>query len=187
MREIEVKARVENKDALLKKLEDLSCALGETKVQNDVVYVQEYGSMEQFLSNELFLRIRESNNKILFTVKYHKDRTQNGNALDMPLEHEVEVSSRSELESMLVLLGFFPALNITKRRQTGHYKDWEICIDEVEGLGSFIEVEQLTHADEDIQPVTDAISSFLSTLGISPKDIGAKRYDIALLEKQYGS
>lgn len=167
----------------MNKLSELGCVFGKLTTQKDVVYVEEVGSISTFLSNSLFLRIRETAESILFTIKYNQDKSQNGKADIMPLEHEVVVSSRTEIEEMVRLMGYKEALRINKSRQSTHLKEWEVCIDEVQGLGSFIEVEKLAEHDEDVAPVSKEIISFLTSLGIAPEDIGVKRYDIQILEK----
>ncbi|MDB5194992.1 MAG: putative Adenylyl cyclase CyaB [Parcubacteria group bacterium] len=187
MREIEIKAHLRERAVIIEKLKELGCAMGEPVAQEDIVYVKRAGSMDEFLGNDLFLRIRATKGETIFTLKYHPDRTQNGNSLSMPLEHELTVSSRPELEAMLALLGFTPALRIYKERQTSHYQKWEICLDDVEELGSFIEVEQLAEHEEDVGPVSDSLIAFLESLGVAAADIGAKRYDVQLLEKRFSA
>lgn len=187
MREIEVKAHVRNGENLVVKLKELRCDMNEPVTQEDVVYVKQYGSMEEFLANDFFLRIRETNGDTIFTLKYHPNRSQSGNSASMPIEHEVRVDSRPELEAMLELLGFKPALRICKTRRTSHYKEWEICLDEVEELGSFIEIEQLASHDEEIGPIRTAMMAFLESLGVLPEDVGAKRYDIQHLERKFSA
>jgi adenylate cyclase class 2 len=186
MREVEVKAHIRDEATLLKKLKEQGGELGEPKVQEDTVYVKEIGTMQRFLANDHFLRIRKMPEHVMFTLKYHPGRnTTNVDA--MPIEHEVVVSSSTELESMLGLLGFVKALQINKTRRTTHALGYEICIDEVEGLGAFIEVEKLLEHDEDTEPTLQEMKLFLQTLGIATEDIGVKRYDVQLLEKEYGS
>jgi predicted adenylyl cyclase CyaB len=185
MREIEIKAHLRDREAVMAKLKELGCEVGAPVAQEDVVYVRHSGSMDEFLGNDLFLRIRATKGETIFTLKYHPDRTQNGNSLSMPLEHELTVSSREQLEAMLALLGFTPALRIYKERRSCHYREWEICLDEVEELGSFIEVEQLAKHNENVEPISHSLTAFLESLGIAPEDIGAKRYDIQLLEKRF--
>lgn len=102
----------------------------------------------------------------------------------MPVEHEVKVDSRSELEAILTFLGYKEMVTVRKTRRTAHYQNWEICIDDVEELGSFIEVEQMAEHEEDIVPVRDSIMEFLRSLGIAEEDLLVKRYDIQMIEKQ---
>jgi adenylate cyclase, class 2 len=172
MREIEIKAHLRDREAVAERLKELGSEFGEAVSQEDIVYVEKSDSMEDYLSNTLFLRIRATRAKTIFTLKYHANRTLNGSPDSMPLEHETEVSSRAELEAMVGLMGFSPALRIYKERQTAQYKDWEICLDTVEDLGSFIEVEQLAEHDEDVASVSASLTDFLESLGIDKEDIG---------------
>ena len=187
MREVEVKAHIRGEDALLKQLARLGGVLSEPITQEDTVYVKETGSINTFLSNDHFLRIRKTPERVIFTLKYHPGRTGNGDSLSMPIEHEVDVSNENELKEMLQLLGFVQALTITKTRRTAHVGEYEICIDEVEGLGSFIEVEKLLENEEDTEETIRDMKIFLESLGIAQEDIGVKRYDVQLLEQEYGS
>lgn len=185
MREVEVKAHIRDEKELLERLAEQGGVLSEPVTQEDTVYVKETGSIEIFLANHHFLRIRKTPEKVLFTLKYHPSRTGNGDSLAMPLEHEVVVNDKAELEEMLKLLGFVPALTINKTRRTIHVGEYEVCIDEVEGLGAFIEVERLLERDEETAQTIEEMKVFLETLGITRQDIGAKRYDVQLLLKQY--
>ena len=42
---------------------------------------------------------------------------------------------------LLARLGFIPAAVVEKRRRVFHYVDAVVCLDEVAGLGEFVEVE----------------------------------------------
>ena len=177
MREVEVKAHIRDEVELLERLSGQGGVLGEPVTQEDTVYVKEVGSMQLFLGNDHFLRIRKTPERVMFTLKYHPGRnTTNIDA--MPIEHEVDVSNEEELKEMLKLLGFVEALSINKTRRTTHVGDYEICIDEVEGLGSFIEVEKLLEHEEETEPTIRDMKEFLGALGIAPDDIGVKRYDV---------
>lgn len=182
MREIEIKAKVADREGILSQLTSLGCELSEPVTQEDVVFAQKVGSMEEFLTNSVFLRIREGTKGIVFTLKYNPDRQGAPDA--MPVEHEITVDPRAELEAMLSFLDFKPMVTVRKTRRSGNFKNWEICIDEVEELGTFIEVEQMAEHDEEIEPIRDSIMEFLRSLGITEGDLLAKRYDIQMIEKQ---
>ncbi len=185
MREIEIKARVLDSEGLEVKLQKLGCELSEAVTQEDTVYAEKVDSMADFLTNSIFLRIREGTKGIVFTLKYNPDRQGEPDA--MPVEHETKVDSRSELEAILTFLGYKPMVTVRKTRRTGHYNNWEICIDEVDELGTFIEVEQMAEHEEDIEPVRTALMDFLRSLEIAEDDLLVKRYDIQMLERQFGS
>ena len=40
---------------------------------------------------------------------------------------------------------------------------------------------------EDTTETIEKMKKFLGELGVAPEDIGAKRYDVQLLEREYGS
>jgi adenylate cyclase, class 2 len=174
MREIEVKAKLTNKDDVVNKLKSLGCVFGDVKIQNDVVYVEKMGDLETFLSNKSFLRIRESNDKFLLTYK-----TNAGISLSK-IEHETEVGSKKETENILRLLGFVPAVVVNKTRSITHYNKFEICVDNVEDLGDFIEVEIITD-EGDAELIQEEMFSFLKSLGVKKEDRVFEGYDILML------
>lgn len=186
MKEVEVKARLKDKTKVQEALRALGCVFSEVVTQDDTTYVREVGSLDAYLSNPEFLRLRvEGDGRVLFTLKYHPGRV--GDLDGAPLEHETVVGSREEMEHMLDLMGYKTAVRIRKSRVKTQHKNWEICIDEVEGLGSFIEIEELADEHADVSPIHTAMHEFLQAIGVEPEDAGLKRYDILLLEKAEAS
>jgi adenylate cyclase class 2 len=179
MHEIEVKAHLRDKEATMEKLAALGCAFSEPKTQEDVVYVEKAGSIDIFMSNPVFLRIRVVNgSSVIFTAKKRLQALA-------AIEHEVEVSDRAQMEEILKLLGYREAVRIAKTRITTAHEGREICIDEVEGLGSFIEMEQLA-PEADIDAVQEELFAFLRGLGVTDADRTHKGYDLQILEKALG-
>ena len=177
--EIEVKARLKDKNAVMRKLADLGCVFSKPKTQDDMVYAEKTGSLETFLSNDVFLRIRiQDGSKVIFTVK---KPAQKSNEMLVKYEHEVVVDSAEELKGALSLMGFSEVVRTKKMRQTAHYGDYEICIDEIEGLGAFIELEQMA-AKEGAEEIQKRMFEFLLTLGVEKEDQVKKGYDILMIE-----
>ncbi len=185
MHEIEVKARVRDKEALLRALAERGVVLSEPVTEDDTLYALEVGDMDSYNRNANFLRLRvRGDGKIIFTLKYHHDR-HGGRADSMPLEHETTVGSRDEIEHMLLLMGYHEAVRIRKSRQKGRLGKWEVCVDEVEGLGSFMEFEELAGPDQVTRAVAEMLAMY-EELGIPKEDTYVDRYDIALLKKHWG-
>lgn len=183
MQEVEAKAVLKDAVSVLKKLTELGCEFGEAVTQDDTIYVAKTGSIETFLSNALFLRLRVlGNGKVIYTAKYHENRSAASDTY--ATEHESEVGSREEMEAILKLQGYSEAVRVLKVRRTTHYKGMELCLDEVEGLGSFIEAERLVSANDDVEKVYEELRAFLLTLGIDASDVTTMRYDMMLLTKQ---
>jgi len=180
--EIEVKAKLRNREEVVKKLIELKCEFSPVKTQDDIVWVEKTGSLEDFLSNKVFLRIRIQNDgKVILTAKSPKAKS--GNESLVKREHEVVVSSADETRNILSMLGLQEAVRVIKKRQTTHCNDYEICLDDVEGLGSFIELEKIANETNAAQ-IQQEMMSFLQSLGIAPEDQVKKGYDILMIESK---
>ena len=154
MREIEVKAKVKDKEALIRALEDAGCELGNPIVQEDTVYVRNVGNLETFLSNDYFLRIRECDDgSVYFTFKRPKsNRLPKQDSLDK-VEHELKVDSKDACEGILYELGLSKQVYTKKTRRKAKWNGYEICFDEIADLGTFIEIEKMAGEDESMDDV----------------------------------
>lgn len=171
MREIEIKCRVANRTGLLAALDRLGISLSEPKKQHDVVY-GEPGAKDNSLDAN-WLRIRTENDKVVyFTLK----RSVVGH-LDS-IEHETIVDNAAELQAIIELLGFELYSDLTKTRQKGGYEDIEVCVDEVPGLGSFIEAELMMEHDSDHDVVVARLWDFFDQLGLDKADEVHEGYDV---------
>ncbi|MEK7194595.1 MAG: class IV adenylate cyclase [Patescibacteria group bacterium] len=177
MKEVEIKAKLRDKEKIIEKLTSLGCTFEPAVTQSDVVYAKNLGSVEVFNANDVFLRLRVKNKtKVLFTIK------QRGvNDLDA-LEHEVEVSPRDEMEKAILLMGYKEAVRVNKTRIITHYNNCEICIDDVENLGTFIEMEKLTE-EGDSEVIQEELFKFFESIGISKEDRVFSGYDILMLRE----
>ncbi len=181
-KEVEVKAKLSEGTDVVEALRKLGCELSSPKTQDDTVYVRQTGSVSEYLSNAEFLRLRvENDGTTLFTLKYHPGRADDPTSA--PIECESKVDSREQIAHMLQLMGFSEAVRIRKSRMKTKHGAWEICVDEVEGLGSFIELEEMADRDADIPGIQEKMREFLASLGVSQEDIGLARYDVLLLER----
>lgn len=70
-------------------------------------------------------------------------------------EYEVEVSELEKMIGILMGLGYQESLIVEKKRVMWHLNDCEICLDNVEMLGKFVEVEgpSETVVEETIQMI----------------------------------
>jgi adenylate cyclase, class 2 len=169
-KEIEVKVKVGDFTHLLGKLSGLGCRFSEPVWQEDKIFTNfPDAEFAKFKPGINFLRIRKSGGKTLFTLKQSLVNELEG------IEKEVEVNDAKELEEMLELMGYHEAVQVTKTRRKTRYKDYEICLDEVEGLGSFVELEKIT--DEDSEKVQSEMIDFLLDLGVEAKDRVLNGYD----------
>jgi len=172
MKEIEVKARIADKAALLQKLEELGCHLSEPVSQKDRVFVPN-GAPLPVPNGTNVLRIREQGGKIIFTLKQPLT-----NQLDC-IERELAIDDAEAMADIFGLLGFWESARVNKLRRKGKHQDLEICVDEVDELGSFIEVEKLAESADSAE-VQDELFGFLKTLGVGEEDRVHDGYDILM-------
>ena len=177
-KEIEVKVKISNIEKIKQKLLELGCVFSEPIIQDDITFVDlDYGPYDEFQSGKNILRIRKNNNKYLFTLKQPQK-----NELDV-IERETEISDPDEFMEALFLMGYRKAVEIHKTRVKTKYNDYEICLDEVEGLGSFIEVEKITD-DVDGEEIQKQLFEFLIGLEVDPNDRILNGYDTLIYLKQ---
>ena len=176
MREIEIKARVQDLSQLKKSLESQAVVFGPPLKQHDTVYNEPGGKTATPGYN--FLRVRTENDVLsTFTLK------QTVKDLDK-IEHETVIDQPEEMKTMIELMHFELFSDLTKIRQKAKYQGYEICLDSVEGLGDFIEIEKLTAGDADGDAVRDEMWRVLEALGVGRDGEVKKGYDILMREKQ---
>ena len=167
--EIEVKAKVKNLENIISKLEELGCVLSKPIQQDDYIYNKKDVDLYRSHGDSPVLRIREQNGKIIFTVK--KNRS---NELDC-IEKEIEITDKDTLKDILELLDYESTVEVHKKRIKTNYNDYEICLDDVDKLGTYIEVEKMS--DENGEKVQKELFDFLQTLEISKEDQVFNGYD----------
>jgi len=176
MREIEIKAMVQDKASLLSAIKNAGIELSAPIKQHDVVYGQT--GVADNAPGSIWLRIRtENDTKTIFTLKQ-----QHTGGLDS-IEHETEISDANELAAIIDTLGFTLYSDLTKTRQKAHYNDIEICLDEVENLGTFIEAEKLTDENSDGKGVVEQLWSELEKIGVDRSNEVFDGYDVLLNRK----
>ncbi|MBP6884103.1 MAG: class IV adenylate cyclase [Candidatus Pacebacteria bacterium] len=177
MKEIEIKAHLRDRKAVVEKLTSLGCTLGNPVVQKDVVFGKDISSFEAFKNDSLVLRIRETNSDIIFTLK----KRLPGKFESM--EYETKIDSKDNMTASLLLMGYKEAVKINKTRTKANYNDFEICLDQVEELGEFIEIEKLM-PDDYTGNLDEELYDFLEALNIGREDVTFKKLDEMMFEKK---
>lgn len=179
MRELEIKARVTDETALRKQITKMGIQLGDVISQHDKVYSLP-GAKEDPIAHN-WLRIRaENGRKYIFTLK----RSVSGQ-LDS-IEHETEIKDPGAMEECLKLMGYELHNEIKKTRQKAYLakEKIEICIDEVDGLGTYIELEKEANIDADNKTEENELWKILEKLGIERKHAETRGYDSMMKELQ---
>ena len=176
--EVEVKFAVDDPQALGERLEALGAKPCGEKRQTDQYFNH---PARDFAQTDEAFRIRQDGDRILLTYKGPKiDRTtKTRREIEVPIGERPAV--RQDLTEALVLLGFRPVLEVSKRRRwfllewRGY--DIHVAIDHVDGLGTFVELEAFAE-QATLGTTREAILSLAGELGL---ENGERRSYLQLL------
>lgn len=161
MREIEVKYRVEDLEALLVALKTRGIELSEPVLQDDQAYAPAGWQFGDSKTGVCFLRLRTVSGRHYFALKQPAENAQ------ACLEYETEVADRDAMHGAAVQMGFRPTVRIVKTRRTASLQGWSLCVDDVDGAGAFLELERLTPDQADAAVVQAELAAFAEELGIA--------------------
>jgi adenylate cyclase, class 2 len=171
MREIEVKARVMD----VKKFEDAlrvyEVTLSQPVKQHDRVYGQLGKKVDTWGS--VWLRIRtENDDKHIFTLK----RSVVGQ-MDS-IEHETEIMNPDELVNIFREMHYEKYSDLTKIRRHAKVGKFNLCYDELPGLGVFVEAEKLVERETSHNLVVAELWNLLKRFGVTKADEVTDGYDV---------
>lgn len=181
MKEIEVEVTFDNsKEEVIKKLSKFEY-IGEKEIC-DIYY---YDPLRDNLKpesdlrlNETF-RLRKTNN--IFYITYKKQHFD-GKLWVYSDEYETKVEKYDIVKSIIKLLGLEPLIIVHNKRKIYKYEDYEIELEEVDGLGIFIEVERLSNNSDEIK-VKEEIREFIRSLklkNVKELNIGKNQYLLSI-------
>ncbi len=179
MYEVEVKARLNNREEVIKKLESLGCKFSEELHQIDQVFFPKGFSFPSPIGTQI-LRVRKSNDKYFLTLKISQSSRQDS------IEREMEINDGEMMIEIIKLLEWQNAPTVDKKRIKTNFNDIEIVLDTVKDLGEFIEAEKIvTDIDPDARrKIQGELMDFLVELGVKKEDqVIDGKYDIMLYEK----
>jgi adenylate cyclase, class 2 len=143
-REVEVKFRIDDVEAVMAAFMNLVVEWSDPQSQDDQAYAPCSWSYDMDKIGVPFARLRTESGVHSFTVK-----TPQANAMDC-IEHETTVADRHAMHEALAAMGFAPTVRIVKTRRRGTWGPVALCLDEVEHAGVFLELELLTEADPEV-------------------------------------
>ena len=85
-------------------------------------------------------------------------------------EIETPIHSVEDVDAILSALGFEPAAEVTKRRERWRLDSYLVTLDDVAGLGEFVEVEAETAAEAAIESVREGAYDLLRSLDLDPEE-----------------
>ncbi len=128
------------------------------------------------------LRIRVKGDKCL--IAYKKDYF---NQKDMWLyseEHETPIEGFKEISHILAALGFKVLIRVDNTKHKFMHGDYEIVLEEVKGLGLFLEVEYKKQSRASHKEIKNDICSFISSMGVRFEELNMGKPEMLLRKKR---
>jgi adenylate cyclase class 2 len=175
MIEIEIKARADL-DALRNRLKQEGAALERTVEQADIYY---NAPDRDFGLTDEALRLRNEGGQVFLTYKGKKLDAKSKTRKEV----EVEVADFNKMEDILLSLGFKITLRVRKVREIYHLDGAVVCLDRVDGLGDFVELETLAADESEIEKRRDWLIVVMRRLGVQGDFIRESYLEMLLAKK----
>ncbi len=175
MLEIELKARVNSLDPVRRELIKRNAASRGRQHEHDIYYNAPH---RDFGKTDEALRVRYTNNHAVVTYKGAK---LNIYGLKAREELNIAVESGEIFEQMLDRLGFCKTAEVNKWRENFQFDNAAISLDLVDELGTFVEIEIMTEADN--ATATDQIQNIAKEIGVLGEPILASYLELLLSKR----
>lgn len=163
MIEVEIKLPVSDRKVVEEKLRRLGFEAGELVEELDLYFSSD---VHDFKQADEALRIRKRKN--IRTGELEAFLTYKGTKLDKVSmareELETEIGNGEIGEKILKSIGFREDAPVRKLRQYYYLRDLTVCVDQVEGLGDFLEAEIMVEEEEKRPSALQQISELLEKL-----------------------
>jgi len=142
--EVEIRAKVNDFSEIKKALNKIGANFRKSETQIDKIFgvAKFLDSEHKIVEGGIVARIREVNGKR--TLEFKEILREKGG-----IELNCEVANIEMAEKMLKKLDFEEGFTVKKSREIYSYQDSTICLDKVEQLGNFIEIEKMISIDEE--------------------------------------
>ena len=180
MLEVELKFRISQPSIIISKLEELNAEYID-EVEEIDYYLQH--PCRDFRESDEALRIRVRDSICIITYKGPRftDKAK------VRSEYETRVTDFRNILNIFNSLGFRNVAIIRKKRTLYRVKDFKVSIDDVHGLGYFIEIEAASEDVKDLYKLISKIEAFAVELGLDPSKKIVKTYlELYLEADRYG-
>lgn len=181
--EVEIKVKIQNRKQILDSLKKIGFLENRCVIETDIYYNSKH---YDFATLGEALRIRTV--KDPESSKETSVITYKGAKLDqvsMPRQElETEVGDGETVRKILEHIGFCPVSPVEKKRLYLNKNNMTACLDNVKGLGDYLELEILTDMEEKRTEALKQIEDVLKALGYSMKDTTRTSYLSMLMKKE---
>ena len=164
MIEVEVKAKINSFEEMEDKLAEIGAVKTKTEFQEDIYFAS---PIVDFAKTDEALRIRttkeDDRENIFITYKGPKidKKSKTRKEIEMGIEEAEKCSGIFEA------IGFEKARTVRKNRKYYSYENFEISLDDVEGLTPYMEIEIALDDGEDYSDAQKSIFELFEKLGVT--------------------
>ena len=164
MIEVEVKAKISSFEEIEQKLDEIGATKTKKEFQEDIYF---NSPVVDFAQTDEALRIRTTkendNTNIFITYKGPKIDS----ASKTRKEIEMGIDDSKKCSDIFEEIGFKKVRTVRKNRQYYTYENFEISLDDIEGLDPYMEIEIGLEDDEDYSEAQDKIFELFKKLDIT--------------------
>ena len=160
MIEVEVKAKIDDFKEMEERLSKIGAAKSKTEFQEDIYFAS---PIVDFAQTDEALRIRTTNNNIFITYKGPKLNSE----AKTRKEVEMSIESAEKAKDIFEEVGFKEARTVRKNRQYYTYENFEISLDDVEGLEPYMEIEIALEDGSDYDDAQKKSFELFEKLGVT--------------------
>ncbi len=164
MIEVEVKAKIDNFDDMEKKLAEVGAIKTKKEFQEDIYF---NSPVVDFADTDEALRIRttkeDDDTNIFITYKGPKIDKESKTRREI----EMGIEDSQKCSDIFEAIGFKRVRAVRKNRQYYAYENFEISLDDVEGLDPYMEIEIALSDGKDYSEAQNSIFKLFEKLGIT--------------------
>ena len=164
MIEVEVKAKINSFEEMRGKLNKINAIKVKTEHQEDRYY---NSPVKDFAQTDEALRIRETKSE----DKHDLFITYKGPKIDKKSktreEYEMKIEDAEKCKNIFESLGFNEVRTVIKNRDYYKYENFEISLDDVEGLEPYMEIEISLDDGSDYSKAQEDIFKLFEKLGVT--------------------
>jgi len=161
VREVEVKYHVDDLEALLVALKARGIKLSDPIYQDDQAYAPDGWQFGDSKLGVSFVRLRTVDGRHYFALK------QPGENAQACLEYETEVADRAAMHGAILYMGYHPTVRVAKTRRTATLEHCSLCVDDLEGVGAFLELERMVPDDMPAEAIQAGLAAFAASFGVT--------------------
>jgi adenylate cyclase, class 2 len=175
MLEVELKVKVPSLDPVREQLRRKGALFLSKVHEHDIFYNAPH---RDFAITDEAVRVRYTNGNAVVTYKGPKIKKYGLKARE---ELNFSVESGETFETMLLRLGFIKTIEVNKWRENYRLGPASVCLDDVDGLGTFTEIEMI--AENEADNPTTIIEKIAKEIGVEGEPILASYLEMLLAKK----